>query len=111
MSSGPLLALRMDTMWSIQAAGPRARRQQTHEPRTEPRAVPPHRTTVAEEENAHRDCLDRIRQLREENEVLRKSADEFAALAERLQRELVRERRRNTGAAGHGDEAGCVRAI
>jgi hypothetical protein len=76
--------------------------------------VPAHRTTVADEESAHKECVDRIRQLREENEVLRKSADEFAALAERLQRELVRERRRNTGGAGHGatgDEAGQARAI
>jgi hypothetical protein len=44
------------------------------------------------EEAVHETCLETIRELREENEVLRKSADEFAALAERLQRALVRER-------------------
>jgi predicted RNase H-like nuclease (RuvC/YqgF family) len=49
---------------------------------------------AAADEAAHAACLETIRELREENESLRKSADEFAALAERLQRALVRERRR-----------------
>lgn len=42
----------------------------------------------------HGVCLEKIRELHEENEVLRKSAHEFAALAERLQRALVLERSR-----------------
>ncbi len=53
----------------------------------------------------HEGCLDRIRELREENELLRKSADEFAALAERLQRALARERARG-GRAGANGSAG-----
>jgi hypothetical protein len=50
----------------------------------------------------HEACLERIRELREENEVLRKSAEEFAALAERLQGALVLERAKTTreGSAG-----------
>jgi hypothetical protein len=50
----------------------------------------------------HAACLERIRELREENEVLRKSAEEFAALAERLQGALVRERAKTArdGSAG-----------
>jgi hypothetical protein len=50
----------------------------------------------------HEACLERIRELREENEVLRKSAEEFAALAERLQGALVAERAKTTreGSAG-----------
>ena len=50
----------------------------------------------------HGACLERIRELREENEVLRKSAEEFAALAERLQGALVLERAKTTreGSAG-----------
>jgi hypothetical protein len=50
----------------------------------------------------HKACLERIRDLREENELLRKSADEFAALAERLQRALVRERARGGHASTNG---------
>jgi hypothetical protein len=50
----------------------------------------------------HEACLERIRELREENEVLRRSAEEFAALAERLQGALVLERAKTTreGSAG-----------
>jgi hypothetical protein len=50
----------------------------------------------------HEACLERIHELREENEVLRKSAEEFAALAERLQGALVIERAKTTreGSAG-----------
>ena len=50
----------------------------------------------------HEACLEKIRELREENEVLRKSAEEFAALAERLQGALVLERAKTTreGSAG-----------
>lgn len=50
----------------------------------------------------HQVCLERIQELREENELLRKSADEFAALAERLQRALVRERGRAGRAGSNG---------
>jgi hypothetical protein len=50
----------------------------------------------------HHACLEKIRELREENDILRKSADEFAALAERLQRALTLERAKTAreGAAG-----------
>lgn len=50
----------------------------------------------------HEASLERIRELQEENEVLRKSAEEFAALAERLQGALVLERAKTTreGSAG-----------
>jgi hypothetical protein len=50
----------------------------------------------------HEACLERIRELREENNVLRRSAEEFAALAERLQGALVLERAKTTrdGSAG-----------
>lgn len=41
---------------------------------------------------AHQACLETIRGLREENAILRLSADQFAALAERLQLALGRER-------------------
>jgi hypothetical protein len=57
------------------------------------------------EHSAHQACLETIRELREENEVLRKSADEFAALAERLQRALVRER----GKAARGSKSAAGR--
>jgi hypothetical protein len=61
----------------------------------------------------HQACLERISELREENELLRKSADEFAALAERLQRALVRERGRAGRATtkGTGAEAGNANHI
>ena len=69
-----------------------------------------HRDGAAAGANAadHHGCLERIRELREENELLRKSADEFAALAERLQRALARERARGgrAGANGSGSELG-----
>src|SRR4051794_14601724 len=55
----------------------------------------------------HDACVAAIRELREENELLRRSANEFAALAERLQRALVRERGRTTrqNATGPADRA------
>jgi hypothetical protein len=64
----------------------------------------------------HEACLDAIRELREENEVLRKSAHEFAALAERLQGALVLERARTTregspGRPGHRPNANHVLTI
>jgi hypothetical protein len=63
----------------------------------------------------HRACVGRIRELREENELLRKSADEFAALAERLQRALVRERARGgragTNGHSHGSEGNRILTI
>lgn len=43
---------------------------------------------------AYQACLETIRALQEENAILRQSADQFAALAERLQKALVRERAR-----------------
>ncbi len=46
----------------------------------------------AAEQSAHKACLETIRELREENAVLRQSADQFAALAERLQTTLRNER-------------------
>lgn len=64
----------------------------------------------------HSACLERIRELREENEVLRKSAEEFAALAERLQGALVRERAKTTregsmGRPGNRPDANHVLTI
>ncbi len=62
----------------------------------------------------HSACLDRMRELREENEILRKSADEFAALAERLQRALMRERGRGgrgTNGAGTDNDGNHILAI
>jgi hypothetical protein len=53
----------------------------------------------------HEGCLVTIQELREENEMLRRSANEFAALAERLQRALVRERGR-TARQDASDSAG-----
>jgi hypothetical protein len=53
----------------------------------------------------HDACVATIRELREENELLRRSADEFAALAERLQRALVRERGRTAQRGGNGTPA------
>jgi hypothetical protein len=82
--------------------------------------IPPH-DGVSADRSGHRDgapaganaadhqgCLVRIRELREENELLRKSADEFAALAERLQRALARERAQGgrAGANGSASEPG-----
>lgn len=49
---------------------------------------------AAADEAAYLACLETIRQLREENAILRESADQFAALAERLQHALARERAR-----------------
>ncbi len=67
-----------------------------------PRGSAPARPDAA----GHQVCLERIQELREENELLRKSADEFAALAERLQRALVRERglARRAGSNGSATE-------
>jgi hypothetical protein len=64
----------------------------------------------------HEACLERIRELREENEVLRKSAEEFAALAERLQGALVLERAKTTregsvGRPGNRPDANHVLTI
>jgi len=42
------------------------------------------------------DCLERIRELEEENEHLREAASTFGELAERLKRALDSERRRRT---------------
>lgn len=50
--------------------------------------------TQAVDQSAHKACLETIRELREENAILRQSADQFAALAERLQIALGRERAR-----------------
>ena len=91
-----------------QAAGARAGRSaQNHELRTDERAAPALKPAFGSDESAHKLCLDKIRELREENELLRKSADEFAALAERLQRALVRERARHAGASGAARPAGA----
>ena len=69
------------------------RNAKAHELRTDERKVHQDLPSTAD----HKVCLERIRDLREENELLRKSADEFAALAERLQRAL--------GANVHGADA------
>jgi hypothetical protein len=76
----------------IHAGGTRTTHQQ------DTRGEKPLATNVAD----HEACLAQIRELREENEVLRKSAEEFAALAERLQGALVLERAKTTreGSAG-----------
>ncbi len=80
------------------------RNAQAPERRTDDRTVHQDLTSTAADLAEHRACLERIRELRDENELLRKSADEFAALAERLQRALVRERARGgrAGTNGHG---------
>lgn len=59
----------------------------------------------AERPADHQACLETIRELREENEVLRRSADQFAALAERLQRALVRERGKGPRDGSNGSSA------
>ena len=76
------------------------RNAKVHERRTDDVDVHPDVPSTAD----HKACVERIRHLRDENELLRKSADEFAALAERLQRALVRERARGgrAGTNGHG---------
>jgi predicted RNase H-like nuclease (RuvC/YqgF family) len=76
------------------------RNAKAHELRTDERKVHQDVPSTAD----HKACLERIRDLREENELLRKSADEFAALAERLQRALVRERARG-GRAGNNAQS------
>jgi hypothetical protein len=78
------------------------RNAKAHELRTDERKVHQDLPTTAD----HKVCLERIRELRDENELLRKSADEFAALAERLQRALVRERARGGRAGTNGHSAG-----
>lgn len=49
----------------------------------------------AADQSTHKACLETIRELREENAILRQSADQFAALAERLQIAIGRERARS----------------
>lgn len=68
-----------------------------HDARTLERSVPLERSTT--DQASHQACLETIRGLREENAILRQSADQFAALAERLQLALGRERAAR-GAAG-----------
>lgn len=61
-----------------------------HDARSLERSVPLERSST--DQAAHQACLETIRGLREENAILRQSAEQFAALAERLQVALVRER-------------------
>jgi hypothetical protein len=81
------------------------RNAQAKDRRADDRDVHEDLPPAAAEHAEHRACVARIRELREENELLRKSADEFAALAERLQRALVRERARGgrAGTNGHAN--------
>ncbi len=65
---------------------------QSRDARTMERSGPAEKQ--AADQSAHKACLDTIRELREENAILRQSADQFAALAERLQITLGRERGR-----------------
>lgn len=60
----------------------------------------------AAEQAAYEACMDTIRALQEENAVLRQSADQFAALAERLQKALTRERTRTSREAPIARRAG-----
>ena len=88
------------------------RNAKAHDLRGEERAVHHDAPVTAD----HKACLERIRDLREENELLRRSADEFAALAERLQRALVRERARNgragtNGRSDHGGEGNRILTV
>ena len=86
---------------SLHAFGAHSGRNAKAHERTDERKVHQDLPSTAD----HKVCLERIRDLREENELLRKSADEFAALAERLQRALVRERARGGRAGTNGHSA------
>lgn len=66
--------------------------RQSRDARTLERSGPPEKQ--AADQSAHKACLETIRELREENAILRQSADQFAALAERLQITLGHERAR-----------------